>query len=129
MPHIILDYSANLEADADIPGLCAALRDAAADCPAFPTAGIRVRAFRADCCAIADGDPENSYVDISVRLRSGRDLETRRQAADGIFAAAKKHLAPVIASRRIALSLEIREIAPDPELSPKLNTIRDLARE
>ena len=124
MPHVVLDYSANLEADADIAGLCAALRDAAAKCPALPEAGIRVRAFRADHCAVANGDPQNAYADISVRLRGGRDLQTRKQIAADLFAAARNHLAPVVASRRIALSLEVREIDPDPELSPKLNTIR-----
>ena len=127
MPHIVLDYSANLESDADIPGLCAALRGAAAACPAFPTAGIRVRAIRADHCAVADGNPENGYIDISVRLRGGRDLETRKRAAADLFDAARAHLAPVIAARRIALSLEMRDI--DPALSPKLNTIRDHVRE
>ena len=127
MPHVVLDYSANLEADADIAGLCAALRDAAAKCPALPEAGIRVRAFRADHCAVANGDPQNAYADISVRLRGGRDPETRKQIAADLFAAARNHLAPVVASRRIALSLEVREIDPDPELSPKLNTIREPA--
>lgn len=123
MPHIILDYSANLEADADIPGLCAALRSAAAECPAFPLAGIRVRAIRADYFAVADGNPENGYVDISVRLRAGRDLETRKRAAADLFAVARAHLSAVLAARPVALSLEMRDI--DPELSPKLNTIRD----
>lgn len=127
MPHIIMDYSANLEADADIPGLCAVLRECAAANGAFPLAGIRVRAIRADHCAVADGNPDNGYVDISVRLRAGRDAETRKRAAAELFNAAKKHLAPVVAARRVALSLEMRDI--DPELSPKINTIRDHIRE
>lgn len=122
MPHITLDYSANIEDRADIAGLCEALRQAAAETGVFPLAGIRVRAFRAAHVAIADGDPAHGYVDISVRLRAGRDLETRKAATGHIFAAARTFLEPVMARHSVALSLEMRDI--DPELSPKTGTIR-----
>ncbi len=85
--------------------------------------GVRVRAYRADFWSIADGDPENVFIDISVRLREGRPLDKRQAATQEIFAAAKAHLAGLIESRPIMLSLEMRNI--DAELSPKLNTARD----
>ncbi|KUJ73280.1 5-carboxymethyl-2-hydroxymuconate isomerase [Ruegeria marisrubri] len=123
MPHIIVDYSGNIEDRVDMAGLCEALRKAAADTGVFPLAGIRVRAFRADCTAIADGNPAHGYVDISVRLRDGRDLATRKAATALIFSAAEGFLAPAMRSHSIALSMEMRDI--DPELSPKTGTIRN----
>ena len=57
----------------------------------------------------------------------GRPLDVRKAAVEKIFEAAKAFLAPVMATRSIALSLEMRDI--DPELSPKAGTIRDHLKE
>ena len=84
---------------------------------------IRVRAFAANHVSIADGDPQHGYIDISIRLRAGRDLDTRKRAAQAVFGAAQSFLAPAMQQHSIALSLEMRDI--DPKLSPKCGTIRD----
>ena len=123
MPHITVDYSANLEKAVDMAAFCDLLRRAAIDTGVLPLAGVRVRAFAATHVSIADGDPKHGYIDISLRLRGGRDLDTRKRATAQIFQAAQAFLAPVMAQRPIALSFEMRDI--DPELSPKTGTIRD----
>ena len=123
MPHIIIDYSANIEDAVDMSAFCECLRQSAAEIEAFPMPGIRVRALRSDHYAIADGNSKHSYIDISVRLRGGRSLDVRKQAVQILFETAKLYLAPVMAKRSIALSLEMRAI--DPELYPKSGTIRD----
>ena len=123
MPHISLDYSANLEPHVDIATLCDTLRRVAISTGVLPMAGVRVRAFAATHVSIADGDPKHGYIDISVRLRGGRDLETRKRATQSIFEAAREFLAPALQQHSIALSFEMRDI--DPELSPKYGTIRD----
>lgn len=127
MPHLSIEYSANLEAHVDMTALCEHLRKAGIETGIFPLAGIRVRAIRCDHYAIADGNPEHGFVDISVRLRGGRPMDARKEATAQIFAAAEEFLSETIAARPIALSLEMRDI--DPELSPKLNTIRRYVKE
>ncbi|WP_264211538.1 5-carboxymethyl-2-hydroxymuconate Delta-isomerase [Leisingera thetidis] len=123
MPHITLDYSPNMEERTDIGGLCSRLRQAAAATGVFPLAGIRVRAFAASHVSIANGDPRHGYIDISIRLRDGRDMDTRKRAAGAVFDAARAFLEPAMQQHSIALSLEMRGI--DPELSLKCGTIRD----
>ncbi|MCB1342248.1 MAG: 5-carboxymethyl-2-hydroxymuconate isomerase [Pseudooceanicola sp.] len=123
MPHLTVDYSANMEDRVDMPGLCDVLRRAAIETGVLPMAGVRVRAIRADHVSIADGDPAHGYIDIALRLRGGRDLETRKAATAHVFAAAETFLAPAMAQHSIALSFEMRDI--DPVLSPKSGTIRD----
>jgi 5-carboxymethyl-2-hydroxymuconate isomerase len=122
VPHIVIDYSPNLEDRLDIAGLAGALRDAAVATGVFPLAGIRVRALRADHVVIADGDPGNAYLDILVRLRAGRTAEDKARACGMIFAAAEKFCAGVMETSPFLLSLELRDI--DPELSPKASSIR-----
>ena len=122
MPHLMIDYSANVEPDVDIGALCDTLRDAAASIDAFPLAGVKVRAVRVDHYAIADGNPEHGFIDISVRIREGRDMETKQNAVQKIFDAANEFVADVMQRRSLALSLELRDI--DAALSPKSGSIR-----
>jgi len=122
MPHIAIEYSSNVE-NLDIAALCDVLRRAAAEQPIFPEDGVRVRAFKAEHCSIADGAPEHGFVDISVRLREGRSHDAKVLATEAIFEAAKLHFANALATRPIMLSLEMRDI--DAQLAPKVNTVRD----
>lgn len=123
MPHLTVEYSANMDDRVDMAQLCDALRLAAIATGDLPLAGIRVRAIRADHVSIADGNADHGFVDISVRLRAGRDLAIRQQATQRIFEAARDFLQPAMQKHPIALSLEMRDI--DPDLSPKCGTIRD----
>ena len=123
MPHFTIEYSANLGDDVDMAEFCSALRTAGLETGLFEAAGIRVRALRCDHYAIADGHPDNAFIDISVRLRAGRDLEKRKAATQHIFDAAEDFLKPIFVKRPLALSFEMRDI--DPDLSPKRNSIRD----
>ncbi len=122
MPHIHIDHSPGLGAKLDIPALCHKLRDTAVASGVFPLAGVRVRVIECDYALIADGNPEHAYLDISVRLRGGRDLETRRRAVEQLFDSAKSHCDNLINQSSFALSMEMRDI--DPELSPKTGSIR-----
>lgn len=122
MPHIQIDHSPGLAKRLDIPALCRTLRDAAVATGALPLAGIRVRVIECDYALIADGNPEHAYLDISVRLRGGRDLDTRKRAVQSLFDAAEKSCEALLAQSSFALSMEMRDI--DPELSPKTGSIR-----
>lgn len=123
MPHFSIEYSANLEAHVDMSVLCNALRLAAIETGLFPMPGIRVRAFRADHVSIADGNPEHAFLDLSIRLREGREQGAKEAATKHIFEALKAFLAPAMAKHSIALSVEMRDI--DAALSPKAGSIRD----
>ncbi|WP_037312371.1 5-carboxymethyl-2-hydroxymuconate Delta-isomerase [Ruegeria halocynthiae] len=123
MPHFHVDYSGNLEDCIDMHGLCECIRATAAGIDTFPIPGIRVRATRVDHYAIADGNPDHGFIDISVRLRAGRPDDVKQDATQRIFQAVQTFLEPTLAQYSIALSLEMRDI--DPALSPKTGTIRD----
>ncbi len=123
MPHFQIEYSANLESEIDIQGLCEAIRAKATSIDTFPMPGIRVRATCVDHYAIADGDPKHGFIDISIRLREGRADDVKQHATNSIFDTAKTYLADALATRSIALSVEMRDI--NALLSPKTGTIRD----
>lgn len=126
MPHLTVEYSANLDSKADIGGLCGALLDATLATGLFEPGAVRVRAIRCEHYAIADRKPENAFVDLNFRIGAGRSPKDRKRGGEALFAAAQKALAPLFDSPHFALSLEMREI--DPELSWKRNTMHDRLR-
>lgn len=126
MPHLRIEYSANLEPHADIAGLCETMRRAILAAGPFELGAVRVRAFRADHVAIADALPQNAFVDMQFRIGAGRTTEEKKNAGEAMFAAASAYLAELFATPHFALSLDIAEI--DPALSWKKNAIHPRTR-
>lgn len=127
MPHLTVDYSANLDATVDMAALCRRLHEAMMATELFETGAVRVRALRAEAYAVADLLPQNGYIDMSLRIGRGRSAQDKKRAGDILFGAAEAMLAPQLADPHFALSLEIREI--DPELSWKRNTMHPRLRD
>ena len=121
MPHLTVEYSANLDSSVDFNALCRALLKALLDSGLVERGAPRVRAIRCDAYAIADDLPENSFIDMSLRLGAGRTHQEKRNLGDALIAAARPLLADQFAQPHFALSLEVREI--DTDLSWKLNTM------
>lgn len=113
MPHLIVEYSANLEKVIDIQALVHAVQNAAHETGIFPKAGTRTRAERRDVYEIADGHPDNGFVHLIVRVGTGRTVEVRKQAGDLIFARLTAALDEVYQARPLAISFEMVEIDPD----------------
>ncbi|RTL69293.1 MAG: 5-carboxymethyl-2-hydroxymuconate Delta-isomerase [Hyphomicrobiales bacterium] len=123
MPHLIVEYSANLEGDLDMRRVIDALHAAALDSGVFPIGGVRVRAARRDLYKIADGHPDNGFIHVQARIGMGRAPEVRQKAAELIFERLKSVTAEVFTRRPLGLSLEIVEI--DPVGSLKHNNLHE----
>lgn len=126
MPHLTLEYSANLDGRVDMRGLCSALLKALLETGVFEKGAPRVRAIPCENYAIADELPENSFVDALLRMGAGRSAQDRKRVGEALFAAMSAHLAPLFESPHFALSLEIREIGAG--LSWKKNAIHPRLR-
>ena len=126
MPHLAIEYSANLEGRTDIGALCERLLKTVLETGLFEVGAVRVRAFRAEHYGIADKLPENAFIDLNFRIGKGRTQEEKKRTGEAIFAAAIDVLGPLFETPHFALSLEIREI--DAELSWKKNAIHPRLR-
>lgn len=123
MPHLIVEYSANLEPDLAMSDVVEALHAAALETGVFPIGGLRVRASRRDIYRIADAHPDNAFIHVTARIGAGRTAEVRAQAAERIFASLKAATAETFARRPLGLSFEIVEI--DPVGSLKHNNLHE----
>ena len=111
MAHFIYEYSANLpEEQLDLPGLMEKMHQLADESGIFPLAGLRSRAIRCDTFRVGDGNPENGFVNLSMKVGRGRDLDTRMEIGQTIFDLLVDHLQPLFDSRGLAVSFEMREL-------------------
>src|SRR5215469_18412181 len=121
MPHIIVEYSANIRDRIGPDNLVECVHRAALRTGVFPIGGTRTRAAERSCYRIADGHPDNAFVHVGMRIRQGRDLATRRRAGEEVFREVCKFLEPLSQGSPLAISLEVQEI--DPEVSFKKNNL------
>jgi len=126
MPHIVVEYSSNLEADVPPRRLIDALHQAALQTGVFPLGGLRTRAERRDIYAVADGNPDNAFVAVVARIGKGRDPETRRRVATELMAALEAETAQAFRTRGLGLTVEVQEI--DDTASLKTNNLHERLR-
>lgn len=124
MPHLIVEYSSNLDGAIDIVALLKSVHEAALATGVFPIGGLRTRAVRRDTYVVADGHIDNGFIHIQARIGTGRTPDVRQQAAEQVFAAVKVATASVFATRPLGLTLEIVEI--DPIGSMKHTNLHDM---
>lgn len=111
MPHLTMEYSANLDDRVDMAGLCNRLHDTLLDTGYFEVGAVRVRAIRCEHCSVADLLPENAFVDASLRIGTGRSEADRQTIGNALFECFQQELAALFETPYFALSLEVREIA------------------
>jgi 5-carboxymethyl-2-hydroxymuconate isomerase len=113
VPHIIVEYSANLEATVPIAALVADVHRAVLATGIFKLGAVRTRATRRDIFVIADGDPQNAFINVVARVASGRPPEKRRGLAEAIMTVLDRQTATSAKSRGLALSVYVEEIDED----------------
>ena len=110
MAHCIVEYTDNLGADADIPGLLAKIAGKFRDSDGvFPIGGIRVRAIRLTEYVIADGLEDDAFVNATVKMGAGRPAEFKKRFFGEMFDIVKDHFAALYAKRYLALTLYVEE--------------------
>lgn len=121
MPHVTIEYSANLEAKTDMDVLCRSTKAAMMETGLFELGAVRVRAVRCEHYAIADELPENAFVAVLVRIGAGRTLEEKRIVGETLNLLLADALASLFETPHFALSVDL--IENDPAFSWKKNAM------
>ena len=126
MPHLTIEYSANLESQSDMDALCRSLHATMMASGLFELGAVRVRARPCPHYAVADLLPENAFADMILRIGRGRSDDEKKALGTALMKAAEIHFAPQLVRPHIALTLEVQEISST--FSWKTNAIHPLLR-
>lgn len=112
MPHLIYEYTDNLQPDADIAALLRKSNQVLIDQGGvFPTGAIRSRAIRLTEYCVADATVDDAFVHGVLKIGAGRSAAAKQKVGDDLFKMICEHFAPIFARRSLALSLEIVEFS------------------
>ncbi len=119
MPHLTIEYTANVGEHHDIDRLLDGLHAAVVDSAIGPIAGLRMRAVERTRYRVADGDPSFAFIALYARLGPGRDLATRQAFIETVLDAGEAALGAT--PLHVIWSMEVAEI--DPELRVNRNHV------
>jgi 5-carboxymethyl-2-hydroxymuconate isomerase len=132
MPHVVIQYSANLETEVDIPALC---RDIAVELTSqkdeegrnvFPIGGTRVFAYPAVHYAVADTRDDYAFCYINVRIAAGRSDAMKKRAGDRLLERTQGHFASVFAKKHVGVTIQIDESGPGQVYDAKHSNLHPL---
>ena len=110
VPHIIIEYSANIAGHHDIDHLVEAVHRAALEHGLPAVDALRTRAAERQHYRVADGDPDHAFVAIIARVGPGREPEVKHSFLTTLIDTAEQTLAAESDVLAIAFSVELQEI-------------------
>jgi 5-carboxymethyl-2-hydroxymuconate isomerase len=126
LPHLLVEYSANIEPRLNLDGLLDKLHATAVETGVFPLGGLRIRAYPVKHYRVADKHPDNAFVHVTALIGHGRTLEVQQRAGEAVFATLKEHLDPLFRAGPLAISFYIQEAHP--VLSYKHNNLHEYVK-
>ena len=121
MPHLIVEYSTNLDSLINAQLLVDAIHQAALATGIAPVDALRTRAEPRTVYRIGNGHPNNAFIAIAARLGVGRTSEQKNRFLAAILEATETVLGAHAIN--VMLSVEYQEI--DPEFRINKNNLRD----
>ena len=110
MPHLVLEYSANVPDHPDFRKVLLDLHEALMASALFERKDIKSRAVRHDVFAVADGAEDRAFVALSIAILDGRPDEVKAAVSEAALDVLIRAFPKLVAGGRGALSVEVRDL-------------------
>ena len=108
MPHLTLEYTDNLEFDAQ--PLLKRLHSELVATGAINLKGLKSRVVQHSEYRMADGNPEYAFVHVNLLIREGRPLEVQKDMSQRVLDVLKETFGERFESSYLSLSVDIKEM-------------------
>ena len=110
MPHLVLEYSANVPDEPDLPSVLLDLHDALVASGLFERKDVKSRAVRHDVFAVADGVEDRAFVALSIAILDGRSDDVKSALSETALEVLVRAYPNLVAGGRGAITVEIRDL-------------------
>ena len=110
MPHLVLEYSANVPDRPDFRRLLLDLHEALLAAAPFERKDLKSRAIRHDVFAVADGAEDLAFVALSIAILDGRPDDVKAALSDAALEVLVRAYPVLVAGGRGAISVEVRDL-------------------
>lgn len=111
MPHLILEYSGNIEAEETFSSLFAKCHAVLAEVLPTNIQSCMSRAIKQDNYYVGNGDSQNGFIYLQCKVLKGRTKETLQKAAEQLFFIVKEHFADYSQQPQIRIAVEMTELS------------------
>jgi 5-carboxymethyl-2-hydroxymuconate isomerase len=108
MPHLTLEYTANI--DIDVQPLLARLHEEVVATGAINLKGIKSRAVKHTQYRIADGNHDYAFVHVSLLIREGRPIEIQKEATQRVMKVLMETFGHLFETRNLSLTVDLKEM-------------------
>ncbi|MFE9427484.1 5-carboxymethyl-2-hydroxymuconate Delta-isomerase [Kitasatospora sp. NPDC006697] len=110
MPHLVLEFSANIRDGFDPSAVFPKLHSALAAAGGFRPQDFKSRAVRMDGYFIGDGSQEQSFVNLDVRTFAGKPVEVREAVSAAALAVLTEAFPDTLRETACDISVQITEL-------------------
>lgn len=119
MPHITVEYTNNIETKVHITELMKKINAsliAEKDGTVFAPQAIRTRAIKLDNYVTAEGNSEDAFIHVTVKIAPGRSGEVKKCAHDHLFDVLETHVKETMQNQPVVYSIEFNELSKDGDM-------------
>ncbi len=110
MPQLILDYSSNIIEKTQLADLLKKINVFLSEQLPTNLSSCKSRAIKQDVFCVGDGNSNNAFVHINLKIMPGRDMEKLNKVGNAILAILKDYFHQSLDQLNLQITLEIEEI-------------------
>ena len=110
MPHLVLEYSANVPDRPDMKRVLLDLHEALLAAAPFERKDLKSRAVRHEVFAVADGSEDRAFVALSIAILEGRPDAVKAALSEAALEVLVRAYPELVAGGRGAISVEVRDL-------------------
>ena len=110
MPHLVLEYSANVPDRPDFRKVLLDLHEALMASALFDRKDLKSRAVKHEVYAVGDGAEDRAFVALSIAILDGRPDEVKAAVSEAALDVLLRVFPKLVAGGRGAISVEVRDL-------------------
>jgi len=110
MPHLTLEYTANLEERAPDTNLLLSLHRLLEAVAGIKIKNCKSRWWRVENWVVGDGEGESAFVHLDLRFLEGRRMEVQQAIGAGAVGILRAHFSPPPDGLDLQITVEVQEI-------------------
>ncbi len=112
MPHLTLEYTANINEAVNFADLFQQCHQVLVAGLPTQLASCKSRAVVREHYYVGDGDPQNAFVTLTVKVMPGRKPEILDKVAQELLAIVQQHFILATAQLNLQITVEVAELSP-----------------
>lgn len=110
MPHLTLEYTANLDAWASDSGLLLSLHRLLGSAAGIKIENCKSRWRMAEEWVVGDGEGASAFVHLDLRFLEGKPLSVKQAVGAGALELLRAHFAPASEGLNLQITVEVHDI-------------------